>query len=221
MNEARVLSIQVGKPTTFSGADSLDPMNNPWTTGIFKTTFDGPIWLGKFNLDGDGQADLSVHGGQHKAVNVYPSEHYPYWKQDLHLLDMSSGAFGENFTTQNLLEEEVCIGDIFKVGEAVVQVSQPRQPCWKLSCRWKIEDLATRVQQTGKTGWYFRVLQEGFVEAGIDLILTERPFPQWTIGTANRIMHHRKTDFAAAQVLAQCPALSPRWQESLLKWVPK
>ena len=130
-----------------------------------------------------------------------------------------TGGFGENFTTQGLLEQEVCIGDVFKVGEAVVQVSQPRQPCWKLSRRWKIEDFAVRIQQTGKTGWYFRVLKEGYVEARTRLILTERTFLQWTVAVTNQIMHHRKTDFAAAQALAQCSALSPRWQESLLRRV--
>ena len=135
--------------------------------------------------------------------------------QDLPLSDMPYGGFGENFTTQGLLEDEVCIGDVFKVGEAVVQVSQPRQPCRNLSRRWQIKDLPLRIQQTGKTGWYLRVLQEGHVESGNNLILAKRPFPQWTVAKANLIMQHRRTNFLAAQALSRCPALSPDWKKNL------
>jgi len=216
MKEAKILSIQVGLPKTLGETETTDSTDKSRMTGIFKTAVCGPVWLGKLNLDGDAQADLSVHGGPHKAINVYPSEHYSYWKQELHLSDMPYGAFGENFTTSGLLEDEVCIGDVFKVGGAVVQVSQPRQPCWKIERRWGIKDFAVRIKQTGKTGWYFRVLQEGYVEAGNTLVLIERTFPQWTIATAYVIMRNRKTDFKAAQALAQCPALSPRWQENLI-----
>lgn len=215
MKEAKILSIQVGLPKTFDRAEAASSPNRSWTTGIFKTVVSGKVWLSKLNLAGDAQADLSVHGGSHKAVNVYPSEHYPYWKQDLHLPDMPYGAFGENFTTCGLREDEVSIGDVFKVGSAVVQISQPRQPCWKIERRWNIDDFSARIKQTGMTGWYFRVLQEGDVEAGNDFILVERPFPRWTVSIAYAIMRNRKTDITAAQELAQCPALSPRWQKNL------
>lgn len=216
MKETRILSIQVGLPKTINGQDATGSTDKPWQTGIFKTPLCGPVWLGKLNLDGDAQADLSVHGGPHKAVNAYPSEHYPYWKQTLHLPDMPYGAFGENFTTGGLREDEVCIGDVFKAGEAMVQVSQPRQPCWKIERRWGIKDFSARVKETGKTGWYFRVLQEGYVEAGNTLILTERSFPQWTVAAAYVIMRNRRTDVTAAHELARCSALSPRWQENLI-----
>ena len=128
---------------------------------------------------------------------------------------MPYGAFGENFTTYGLLEEEVCIGDMFGIGETVVQVSQPRQPCWKLERRWGVKDLVIRIKETGRTGWYFRVLKEGYIEAGSDLTLRERPFPQWTVATANAVMLNRKIDAESAQKLAQCPALAPRWQDTL------
>ena len=216
MKEAKILSIQVGLPKTLGETETADSTDKSWMTGIFKTAVCGPVWLGKLNLYGDAQADLSVHGGPHKAVNVYPSEHYAYWKQELHLPEMLNGAFGENFTTGGLLEDEVCIGDVFRAGEAIVQVSQPRQPCWKLERRWGINDLVMRVKQTGMTGWYFRVLQEGYVEAGNTLVLVERPFPQWTVATAYGIMCNRKADIEAAHALARCPALSPRWQENLI-----
>ncbi len=112
MKESKILSVQVGLTKTLNGATETKSNEEPWTTGIFKTTVCGPVWLGKLNLTGDVQADLSVHGGIHKAVNVYPSEHYSYWRHDLHLPDMPYGAFGENFTTYGLLEDEVCIGDL-------------------------------------------------------------------------------------------------------------
>ena len=216
MKEAKILSVQAGLPKTINGSHTTGSIDKPWKTSIFKTPVCGPVWLGTLNLDGDAQADLSVHGGPHKAINAYPSEHYPYWREKLHLPDMTYGAFGENFTTGGLLEDEVCIGDVFQAGEAVLQVSQPRQPCWKIERRWGTKDFGALMKQTGKTGWYFRVLQEGYVEAGNPLVLMERSFPQWTVATAYVIMHNRRTDVKAAEALARCPALSPRWQENLV-----
>lgn len=217
MSEIVLLSIQVGLPQTLGVEGAIDPMDKPWTTGFFKEKVAGRIHLGKTNLDGDGQADLQHHGGLEKAVNVYPSEHYSYWREKLKNREMPFGAFGENFTTAGLLEQTACIGDVFSIGEAVVQISQPRQPCWKLARRWRIKDLAAKVQKTGLTGWYFRVLKEGYVQGGLVLRLLERPHPEWTVSSANTIMHHHKRDLDAAQSLAFCPALSQNWRESLSK----
>jgi len=208
-------SIQVGLPRTLGCRDPLEPSDREWTTGFFKEPVTGAVWLGRTNLAGDGQADRENHGGPDKAVNVYPSEHYPDWERELPLPPLLPGGFGENFTTHGLLESAVCIGDVFEIGNAVVQLSQPRQPCWKLARRWGIRDLALRVQQTGRTGWYFRVLREGTVEGGLSLRLIERPHPEWTVAAANAVMHHRRHDVAAARALAACPALSPSWRESL------
>ncbi|HHT9130319.1 MAG TPA: MOSC domain-containing protein [Candidatus Brocadiaceae bacterium] len=119
MKEARLLSIQVGLPKTIAGSEKTDMIDEAWTSGIFKAAVLGRVWLSKFNLKSDAQANLKAHGGPHRAVNVYPSEHYPYWKQDLRLSDMPYGGCGKNFTTQGLLENEVCIGDVFNVGDAV------------------------------------------------------------------------------------------------------
>ncbi|MGC4096356.1 MAG: MOSC domain-containing protein [Nitrospira sp.] len=196
-------------------SDCPDPMDQVWRTGFFKDPTTESIWLAQLNLDGDGQADLENHGGVEKAVNVYPIEHYPYWAQTSALGDLTPGAFGENFTTEGLLEGDVCIGDIFEIGESLVQVSQPRQPCWKLARRWRVKDLALRVQETGRTGWYFRVLREGHVQAGNTLMLMERPHPNWTVSSANLVMHHQTNDRQAAQNLADCDYLSSRWHEKL------
>lgn len=212
---ATVISLQVGLPQTVGSDECPDPMDQAWTTGFFKKPTSGLVWLGKTNLDGDGQADLDNHGGPDKAVNVYPIEHYPYWIQALTLPELPVGAFGENFTTEGLVESNLCIGDVFEVGESLVQVSQPRQPCWKLARRWRVNDLALRVQETGRTGWYFRVLREGHVQAGNKLVLLERHHPSWTVSEANEVMHHRREDLKAAQGLADCTYLSSRWQEKL------
>lgn len=211
----KLLSIQVGLPRTLGQPDATDSMERVWTTGFFKEPVVGAVWLGKTNLAGDGQADLKNHGGLDKAVNAYPVEHYPYWASELGIAELPSAAFGENFTTSGLLEPTICIGDVLEIGQALIQVSQPRQPCWKLARRWRIRDLARQMQQSGRTGWYFRVLREGEVTANLPFTLVERPYPEWTIAMANDIMHRRITDLDAAGQLAACPALSTSWQATL------
>lgn len=212
-----IVSLQVGLPRVVEGGDAGNSSDHTWTTGFFKRPVNDLVWLGRLNLDGDGQADLENHGGLDKAVNVYPIEHYSYWMQTLSLNGLVPGDFGENFSTEALSENNVCIGDAFEIGESLVQVSQPRQPCWKLARRWGVKDLALRFQNTGRTGWYFRVLREGFVRANHTIVLVSRPYPQWTIAAANLIMHHQTEDKDAAHALANCPALSSRWRIKLSK----
>lgn len=212
-----LLSLNVGLPRTLGHPDASDPMDQPWTTGFFKEPVSGPVWLGRTNLAGDGQADLKHHGGPEKAVNVYPFEHYAAWQNTLAFPPLPLAAFGENFTTTGALEADVCIGDIFQIGDALLQLSQPRQPCWKMARRWRVKDLALLAQQNGRTGWYFRVLREGMLEAGMTLTLVDRPHPEWTVAAANTVMHHRKQDLAAARALAACPLLSTSWQKTLMQ----
>lgn len=197
-------------------------MDRPWTTGFFKEPVHGPLLLGMKNLEGDGQADLVHHGGPDKAVLAYSAEHYPDWRQSMNNPSLPFGAFGENFTVAGLTEADVCIGDTWQVGgEAVVQVSQPRQPCWKLARRWRMKTLAWDVQQTGRTGWYFRVLTEGSVAAGMRVVLVERPHPDWSIERANRIMHMDKSNIAAALELAALPSLAESWRTTLIRRADK
>lgn len=211
---APVLSIQVGMPQTFDG-------DKPWTTGFFKQAVMEPLWLGAINLDGDAQGDLVHHGGPHKAVCVYPATHYPFWRERLELDELKAGDFGENFTVGELTESDVCIGDVWTVGQAQVQVSQPRQPCWKLARRWDIKDLALQVQQTSRTGWYLRVLVEGSVQQGMEMTLIERKHPHWTIAAANWLMHHDRHNLRDAALLAAVPELSPSWKKTLIDRVEK
>ena len=208
-------SIQTSAIQEIASQESGAWWDREWITGFYKQPVLQPLWLGYEGLKGDQQADRRYHGGSEKAVCVYALEHYPYWQEKLGLAEMPCGAFGENFTTTGLMETEVCIGDVYAIGEARVQVSQPRQPCWKLARRWQVKDLTAQVERTGYTGFYFRVLQHGMVGAGAEFTLLERPFPQWSIALANEIMHHRRGDKEAARELAQCVLLSASWKDSL------
>ncbi len=210
-----IRSIQVGVPEEGSAEGFDDRRPHHWTTGIFKRPVRGPIRLRQLNLEGDRQADLVHHGGIDKAVCVYPSEHWLHWSGILPQRPLVGGEFGENFTLEGLTEAAVCIGDIFSAGSAVIQISQPRQPCWKLARRWQIKDLAVQVERTGFTGWYFRVLQEGLVDSNIPLQLIDRSYPEWTVTRANQIMHHERNNVIAAERLSLCPLLSASWQQTL------
>lgn len=216
MDKPYLASIQVGLPRNLGIEGAPQPMDRPWSTGFLKKPINCPVWLGKTNLDGDGQADLRHHGGPEKAVLAYAAEHYHEWQQCLVSSEFGYGAFGENFTIIGQTESSVCIGDTYEVGDALVQVSQPRQPCWKLSRRWRIKDLALQVQQTGRTGWYLRVLREGYVAPKQLITLIDCPYPQWTISRANEIMHQHLNDRELAAELATCPLLAANWQSTLV-----
>jgi MOSC domain-containing protein YiiM len=135
------------------------------TIGIFKQSVEGRVALRKLNLDGDGQADLSVHGGEYKAVYCYPVEHYDHWKEELPGRELPMGMFGENFTTDGLLEDSVHLGDRFSVGSAELVVTQPRLPCYKLGLRFQSDDMVRRFLASGRTGFYLAVTREGEVGA--------------------------------------------------------
>ena len=212
---ARVLVLLIGKARQIESTDSGEWWDKPWQTGFYKEPQSGPCWLGYEGFRSDEQADRRYHGGPEKAVCVYPAEHYPYWRETLALPELPHGAFGENLTLEGLPESAACIGDRFSLGGAEVQVSQPRQPCWKLARRWQVKDLAARAEKTGFTGHYFRVLRHGRVQPGDLLELIERPFPEWTIERCNHVMHHAKDDYNAARALAECPLLSSPWKDSL------
>ncbi len=213
-------SLQLGLPREVPPLGEHDFSDKPWTTGFFKQPVSDPAFARVNGLAGDGQADLVNHGGPNKAILAYAFAHYPSWQALLSGPPLPTGAFGENFTVTGSDERTVCIGDIWRVGESlVVQVSQPRQPCWKLARRWQRKTLALEAQENGKTGWYFRVLTEGFAQAGMGLTLLERPQPDWTVARANHVMHHDKENAAAAAALAALPELSASWQRTLSKRV--
>lgn len=215
MHTPLLASLQVGLPRVYGQPGAAAWMDQPWQTGFFKEIVDGPRWLSRTNLQGDGQADLDNHGGPDKAVLAYAAEHYPAWRAELGRPDLPHGAFGENFTIDGLTEATVCIGDLYRVGDALVQVSQPRQPCWKLARRWRIKELTALVDQTGRTGWYLRVLEEGEVAPGLPLTLLDRPHPAWTVTRATSVMRRRRQDREAAGQLASLPELALSWREGM------
>ena len=208
-------SIQVGKPTSYGSEGAFDSHEGPWTTGFFKIPIQGPVFVRTTNLDGDGQADLENHGGIDKAVLAYSADHYRKWRRELGIPEMQFGAFGENLTIAGLSEESVYIGDIFGIGEARFEVSQPRQPCWKLARRWRMHELPGMVVRNGRSGWYLRVREPGRIEKQMPVTLVERPNPEWSVARAHQIMHHSTQDLALTLQLAGVPRLADSWVEGL------
>ena len=166
----RLVSVNVGLPKTVQWKDKTV------TTGIFKSPVDGPVALRQHNLDGDQQADLSVHGGPTKAVYVYPNQHYAFWRDELPDVELGWGHFGENFTVEGMDEESIYIGDEFSVGTARVVVTEPRMPCFKMSVRFGRADMPKLFLRSQRTGFYFGVVEEGQVQAGDAIeLLTKHP----------------------------------------------
>ncbi|MCH9649471.1 MAG: MOSC domain-containing protein [Deltaproteobacteria bacterium] len=205
-----ISTIHIGRPQSFENAEG-----KVWTSAIAKSPVEGRVRVRFENLEGDQQADRVHHGGPDKAVLGYSSSHFPFWREQFDHWDVGSGSFGENLTIEGQTEQEVCIGDVFQVGTSQLQVSQPRQPCWKLTRRWSIPKLALHVQQTGYTGWYFRVLKEGWIETGKTLDLLERPCPDITVSWAHQVMHTKPSSRAADLRLSECSYLSESWRKQL------
>jgi MOSC domain-containing protein YiiM len=210
-----ILSIQVGQPQEYLHEGAADGQGRTWTTAFFKSPAAGGVHVGRLGLAGDRQADLLNHGGPDKAVLAYSADHYDYWRQHLGIAEIPFGGFGENLSLAGLEESGVCIGDQWRAGDVLFEVSQPRQPCWKMSRRWQIADLAAHVIRNGRSGWYLRVLAEGEIAAGMDFTLISRPHPAWTVARANRLMHHEKENLSDAAKLAALPELSAAWHHSL------
>jgi MOSC domain-containing protein YiiM len=182
-------------------------------TGIFKQPVSGSVQLRTLNLDGDRQADLSVHGGPYKAVYAYPSEHYPYWKQELPAADLPWGMFGENFTTEALAENELHVGDRFQLGSAEIMVRQPRVPCYKLAAKFQRDDVLERFLHSGRSGFYFSVEQEGQVVAGDSFHLITRNQNAITIAEMNRLFVREKYNQDLLHKAIHTAALPESWRE--------
>ncbi|MDG0812909.1 MOSC domain-containing protein [Cohnella rhizosphaerae] len=202
-----LLSVNVGaaREAAFKG--------KPAKSGIYKEKALGAVTVRLEGLSGDEQADTVNHGGPDKAVCAYPYRHYAFWEERLGS-PLAFGAFGENFTIDEIDESEVCVGDIFKIGEVALQISQPRVPCWKLAMKWGVDELPALVRDTGKTGFYFRVLTPGEVEPG-ELVLVSRDPAGVTVEEANAVMHRGKADRAGMLRLHAVDALADAWRETL------
>ena len=230
-NIGTVSSIQVGLPHTYATTDSKTPPssvadsnigapNDPlWRTAFFKHPVIGPVQFHHDHIEGDGSADRVHHGGIDKAVLAYSLNHYAPWQIEWNVGVLPYGAFGENLSIMGLTEDDVCLGDIWRLGNVLMQVSQPRQPCWKLGRRWNRTDLPKRVIETGRTGWYLRVVTQGSAAAG-KLSLEERPYAEWTVSRCNHIAYAKNETGAIStqrHALAEIPVLSLSWREKLAK----
>jgi MOSC domain-containing protein YiiM len=215
----KLVSVQVGRPRIVPPSGDGQPWDRQWETAFWKEPVEVPVRVRRLQVEGDGQAAVDIHGGSDQAVLCYSASHYPLWRRELELPEMSPGGFGENFTIAGQDERSVCIGDVYEVGEALVQVSKPRGPCFKISWRWRRPDLLGRVEATGRHGWYARVLREGLIEAGQPLRLEARPHPEWTVGAAGQVIRFRKRRPELAAQLARCEALAEEDRGHLLRAV--
>jgi MOSC domain-containing protein YiiM len=203
----KLISIQVGVPRTV--------IRDGWevSTGIFKAPVEKRVQLHWLNLVGDQQADLTVHGGQNKAVYAYPSEHYPFWKNELPGTDLTWGAFGENFTTSGLLESAVCVGDRFTIGTAEVVVTQPRLPCFKLNLKFDRGDMVKRFLSSHHSGFYFRVLREGEVGAGDEIVPVHQDENRVSVLDVLRLYLHELDSSELLRRALQVKYLPPSWRK--------
>lgn len=205
MRLARLEAVLVGSPAPLGAGGSDRPLSAIGKHPIERA------WAGRNGFVGDVQADSRVHGGPEKALHHYPREHFAAWRAEIGPRDVldHAGAFGENLSTTGLGEADVCIGDRVRCGGALLELAQARQPCWKLGLRFDCPDMAERVQASGRTGWYWRVLEEGWIAPGDAFDLLERPAPEWTVARLVEALYSRPLDLdliAAAAELAPLAA---------------
>ena len=207
----KIISVNVGLPRLVSRN------GEPVSTAIFKEPVAGRVMVRTLNLDGDRQADLSVHGGPEKAVYVYPSEHYDFWKRELPDMDLPWAMFGENFTTTGLFETEINIGDKFRVGTAELMVAQPRMPCYKLGIRFGRTDIIKRFLASERTGFYFSVLKEGEVGAGDEFELISKNTSGVRVVDVTRLYSSDKENVDLLRRAIATEALPNNWREYFRK----
>lgn len=186
-------------------------------SAIAKTATMARLTLSHTGFDRDRQADLRVHGGADKAIHHYPADHYENWQEELNRPDLVPGSFGENISTKGLVESNVCIGDVFRLGETLVQVSQGRQPCWKLNAHTGEERMAYHFQKTTRTGWYYRVLETGEAQVGDEMHLVERPCPNWSVAKVTNARLTRRVSPEDASALAELEQLAVDWRRAFAK----
>ncbi|MBN8844226.1 MAG: MOSC domain-containing protein [Sphingomonadales bacterium] len=200
-------AVLTGKAQAFRGGEA---------SAIAKMPVESARHVGVLGIDGDEQADLTVHGGVDKAIHHYPRDHYRWWAEALggHALLDAPGAFGENISTEGLVEGEACIGDRYRLGSALVEISQGRQPCWKLGHRFGVATVPATVVATRRSGWYYRVIEEGAVTAGDTLELVERPLPNWSVERTFHLLigGAGKRELAALRALWGMDVLASTWR---------
>lgn len=206
MKEFVVAGVRTGK------VRPLGPRQVP--SGIWKSPSPGSVAVGVEGMAGDEQGDPRNHGGRDKAVHAYPMAHYADWAADLPALadQFAPGAFGENLVVDGVVEADLCLGDRWRLGTALLEVTQSRQPCWRLNLRFGLPDMARRVQDTGRCGWYFRVLEPGEIGAGQTAQRIARPHPEWNLTRVGQLLYRERLDRDALAAFAALPGLPERWR---------
>lgn len=202
----------------FTGKVALLPESGR-PTGMFKHPAAGPLEIGYEGLQGDEQADRRVHGGPAKAVHLYPADHYARLAERFPeaAVQLVPGSLGENLSTLGLTEADVCIGDIFGLGSARLQVCQPRNPCWKIDCRFGVDGMAAHIAETGMTGWYWRVLEPGRVAPGETLLCLARPADPVPLAAAMAVWRSHRPALAELERIASAPGIAAGWRKKLLE----
>ena len=206
----RVVSVNVGTPAR------VETPNGTVLTSIFKSPVAGRVAVRRHNIEGDRQSDLTVHGGPNKAVYGYAEEHYSYWREELPDVDFVPGIFGENLTTQGLDEATVYIADRFRVGSAILQVTQPRMPCYKLGVRFSRPDMVKRFWLSGRPGFYFSIVEEGDLGAGDSIERIGGESERISVADVVALYRREKTDSDLLQRVLRAP-LSGSWKEEILE----
>jgi MOSC domain-containing protein YiiM len=208
---ATLLSVQTGHIAP------LGPEQVP--SGFVKTARQGPVAVGALHLEGDEQADLTVHGGAEKAVYAYAAAHFHDWAAQFPTLDFTGGAMGENLTVSGMTEKDICVGDIHAIGTALLQVCQPRQPCFKFSLRHNNNRLPKAMVKSGHSGWYYRVLQTGALQAGDTLKLHDRPNPDFPFTRLVEIIYRSRATREEIVRMADMPGLASQWRDQARAWL--
>lgn len=211
----KLVSVNVGLPR------EVEWRGRTVNTGIFKSPVEGRVPVRTLNLEGDRQADLSVHGGPDKAVYGYPVEHYGSWRDELPGVALPPGSFGENLTTEGLLESELRIGDRFRVGSAVLRVTQPRMPCSKLAVKFRRDDMVKRFLASGRSGFYFAVDEEGEVAAGDAIEPLERATHEVTVSEVTRLYARDRNDLDALRRAVEVETLPQDWRDFFRRQIEK
>jgi MOSC domain-containing protein YiiM len=206
----KLVGVQLATPVTYVEKDQ-----SKWTSSLEKKPVCHAVYLRRTHLAGNEQADLRHHGGEDKTLYVMPMEHICHWRTTYDLSALPFGGLGENLTTIGALETDVCIGDRYQLGEAIVQVSQPRLPCWKIGLRWSVRELGPQMEAEGRCGWYFRTEREGSFSLADDLVLLERVQPDWRVAEVFQIITHPFENPQRSAALLDVPEASAGMKASL------
>jgi MOSC domain-containing protein YiiM len=209
----KLISVNVGRPrlVLFAG--------QTFNTAINKSPVEGRVFVGALNVEGDKQANLEVHGGEHKAVYAYPSEHYPIWQKELGRGDLGAGAFGENFSVQGMLEDDVYIGDRYRIGGILVEVTQPRVPCKNLAVKFQSPAIVRQFLDSQRSGFYLRVLEEGEVGAGDPIVREVRDSKSLSVKAIHTLLFFDRENTEGIRAATQIPALSEEWRGQLARYL--